>query len=1024
MLRDKDNESNENNRLLHSPQEDSPENEEASVFSTFRHSQEGSLLSGSNDSGSSSDPEFLLRHESDDLTSDSPATESEQADDSVRGPLFLSFKANDPAAEVSEALREQNNAAALYQSEPIDDPEFSFGQEDAFSEEDQYMDAFPQETPASPFTPSSPSIPELDEPEPQESPKPSMLDTMYAKEDYRSSMPKYEVDSSLEDEINASFNDENFSPFSPFAAFKPAAPVEPEKEEKPEKPEEEKEVVSAAAPEATSEIPDMSVPAEASSSEPIPSETESVEENAPVEEGAEVASEEAPAQSAAKPFMSIPVETSPSFTPFTSTQPEASAPETEAKTEEVLEQTAEQTVEQTADQPVETSAEATEATVSEQEENLPISEETAQETIASESTAVTPVSTTEEPDSVPVEPETAAVEPDSNPEGPDSSEEAVISSPETTNSTEEDNNSVKEENHIVEEVPVAPSEAHVPSYAAAIIQPNLPIKPIPAEETVPSEQVNDSDLASISDYAGQPDAEDERAFVGSRDASEEKPLTPSALAEETASMAKDNEPDTLSESPSGIDTASLYDTAPIEDPSMVDDFPEDFESVYRESEVPEDEPVSYAAPAVHPHVSISSTNLDPIDSVYNTTPPKEQETTAPQEEPFKNHLLFGDEDEKTFHEAARREVEEKKLAEAAALAAQAEAAAEAQSSDTAKLRPGSSVSGSRPAASAPEEAQSERSVSRPGGTINRTAAAAGMSTSAQIVKAQHHRYTAATQRGSITPVEQQDHIDKKKRSVVKPIIFIAAGLLCLGGLAFCWQYFDLGKSFSSGTTTAPKTTTYQEKTTSVIDISSDSETAQTSDPESDTVATTTEAPETTTEATTTTTTEAPTTTTEEPTTTTTEAPTTTTEAPTTTTEAPTTTTEKPTTKEPTETTSTPAPSEFPVTSFNTKIVNATGSSNACSFDIKFTNNGSKTSSLNASIEYVTFTLVSDTTVTDISCSNFTIEKKEGTSNTYYLYPNSNEAIDKGDSINATIEASGNSSFGSYRVKNLYVEYKK
>ena len=982
MLRDKDNEGKENERLLHAPQDDNSENEEASVFGTFRHSQEGSLLSSGNSGGSSSDPEFLLRHEPEELPEDPSFSDSDPADDSVRGPLFLSFKANDPASEVSEALREQNKAASIYQSEPIDDPEFSFGQEDAFSEEDQYMDAFPQDAPASPFASVSPRSPEPEEERmSSEPPKPSMMDTMYAKEDYRSSMPKYEVDSSLEDEINASFNDENFSPFSPFAAFKPAAP---EQSEEPATP-----VAQETTPSPVQETPS-----------PV-QETPSPVQDSPVPAEEPVVS---------KPIMSIPVETSPSYVPFSPAQPEAaSEPVAEPVVEPVAEPTSEPDVEPELESASEPSTEREIETVA----------DSASESVVESDNDV--AETENEPETEPfVE---AASEQIVEPAAEPISEPAVepIAEPVTESASEPIPEKIDEPADVPVETQPPQEAEHVPSYAAAIIQPDQPIKPIPAEESVSSEQVDASDLASISSYAGQPDAEDERVFAGTRDESQEK-LTPASLASDTSVPSEEQEPDTNSESPSDIDTSALYDTAPIEEPSLIDDFPDDLESVYRETDVNTEEQVSYSSPAIHPHVSIAATNLEPIDSVYNTTAPSEPEPAqqTQSETSFKNHLLFGDEDEQSFHEAARREAEERKIAEAAAAAAKSETVAEGQS-DAAKLRPGSSFSGSRPSATSSDDEKTERSVSRPGGTISRPAATAGMSTSAQIVKAQHHRYTAATQRGSITPVEQQDHIDKKKKGILKPIIFIALGLLCLGGLAFCWQYFDLGKSFSSGTTTKPKTTTYQEKTTSVIDVSSDSETEPSSETDTEKTTVTTEA--TTTEEPATTTTEDPTTTTEAPTTTT-EAPTTTTEAPTTTTEAPTTTTEKPTSKEPTETTSSPTPSEFPVTSFNTKIVNATGTSNSCSFDIKFTNNGSKTSSLDASIEYVTFTLVSDTTVTDISCSNFRIEKKEGTSNTYYLYPNSNEAIAKGEAIYASIEASGNSSFGSYRVKNLYVEYKK
>ena len=295
-----------------------------------------------------------------------------------------------------------------------------------------------------------------------------------------------------------------------------------------------------------------------------------------------------------------------------------------------------------------------------------------------------------------------------------------------------------------------------------------------------------------------------------------------------------------------------------------------------------------------------------------------------------------------------------------------------------------------------------------------------MSTSAQVAKAQRHSYNAASQRGSITPVEQQEHVNERKRSVAKPLIFVCIGLLCLGGLVFSWFYFDLGKAlFSSDTKSTTATTikvkeTDETKGTKVIDVSSD-ESSETEESTSDTTPTeseTTEAPTTTTKEPTTTTTEEPTTTTtEEPTTTTTEEPTTTT------TEATTTTT-----AEPTETTA--VPSEFAKTSFSYKIANGKVSGNSCFFDLKLTNNGSKTSSLNTSIESITSKFDTSVTISEVECTNFTAEPKEGSKNTFYLYPNSNEAIAKGDTIVASIEGKGDAHVSTFKVKDVYIKYNK
>ena len=212
MLRDRDNDGNERERLIHAPEEEFDESQEPSVFGTYYRTN-----------GEGPTPQERLYS-----NMEEPNEENSTSDDEVKRPLFLSFKANDPAQNVSDALREQNNSftTPVEDTEPLEDPTLSDEQIfDPVAQGEQYFDAFPEDdleeemnTPVAP-SPSS---------------KPSIMETMYAKEDYLSNIPKYEVDNSLEDEINASLGSESFSPFQPFAAFRPAA--QPEEETKPEPP--------------------------------------------------------------------------------------------------------------------------------------------------------------------------------------------------------------------------------------------------------------------------------------------------------------------------------------------------------------------------------------------------------------------------------------------------------------------------------------------------------------------------------------------------------------------------------------------------------------------------------------------------------------------------------------------------------------------------------------------------------------------------------------------------------------------
>ncbi|MBQ5967500.1 MAG: hypothetical protein IJL60_06990 [Clostridiales bacterium] len=960
MLREHENDGkNEREHLLHAPEEEFDDSQTPSVFGTFRRSNGDSL---------SEDPVYM--HRSDDEEPIDP-------DDQVKRPLFLSFKANDPAQNVSDALREQNDMDASLQEEDLLDP---FLSDEMITDPTLDADQF-SEQPVAQEDRSTFSGPKYGFNAPDPTAKPSMLDTMYAKENYLNNIPKYEVDNSLEDEIEAELGSENFSPFQPFAAFKPAVTEEEPKAETPAAPApvaSEPVVETPVVEEPVAEAPVVEEPVVEQTAEPTVEQaaeqiTEPVVDQAPANEPA--------SETKAVVFPTIDVETPVGFTRPGSIQASApkapvtedtvSEPEVEKASEEITpaEEIVEETVSEVKDETVEETAEAAVDELAVNDTVSSVEDAASQEEVSDESVPASTVSETQAASMIEEVPAFARNE---------------IEPPETP----EDDISVLEASPVIN--------------VASMIEAD--------DDNDENEEFSENE--EVIEEASE--AEGQSAETVSSEAPSEN------VVEETA----------VSEAASE-DTSSIYDNEPIDDPSA-GIVSEDYESIYTESDAAETAPVNYSAPEVHPHVSIASANLEPIDSVY-ASPVNAKRLAASEEQnagkaASKNHLLFGDGDESEFHKAAMKEIEQNKIekekAAAAAAAAAAAGTADQVAGTSSGLRPGSSLGNkaeSRDVSSAKETQASPRNTQRPGGSINRPVARpemTSMSSSAQLAKSQRHTYNAASQRGSITPVEQQEHTTEK-RSIVKPIIFICAALICLAGLVFCWQYFKLGKVFFSEKDES-EATTYKEseieseietdsKATKVITVSSDSETEKTSE---DVTTTTTEAP------TTTTTEEPATTTTEAPTTTTTEAPTTTTtEAPTTTTtEAPATTTEP---------APTVAPSEYKKTSFTTKITNAKASGKNCSFDIKFTNNQKKTSSLNASLEYVTITFSeTSATITSIECTNFTVVAKEGSKNTFYLYPNSDEALEKGDTIVASITAEGDKSIGSFKIKNFLVQYLK
>ena len=914
MLRNRENDGNEKERLIHAPQEEFDDSQEPSVFGTFYRNN-----------GENPAPQERL------YSNMTDPDEDDGSDDQVKRPLFLSFKANDPVSDVSEALREQNNAftSPVEDTEPLEDPTLSDEQIfDPLSQEAEYFDAFPEDDP---YSSGNQGLSENTTP----SPRSSIMETMYAKEDYLSNIPKYEVDNSLEEEINASLGSESFSPFQPFAAFRPAS--EPVEEPKPE-----------------------------------------------------------PA-----------ADTAPAAEPQQETAPEpvvAQAPVVEAQPEQPAEIETDKP-----EEPVET---ATESVSEPSIDSEPVSEEipeTTQEAATSES----------------AESETISEEAPSEPASVDEDNTADISAFAPS--------AVLAANSLIDEIPAfakdeVPSADTEKDILANESSPLINVASMAEEESETAETPADTTVTENVSEAEQitetvsNEAEEKTESVESAAAdSETTPVASETVEEVTESVSEQS-------GEANVDTSSLYDTAPIEEPSF-EDSTEGYEAIYRESEQTVEETPSYSAPQVHPNVSIASTNLLPMDRVYNQ--PRRPAKKTPEEDSGKvtqNHLLFGDEDESTFHKAANERIEQKKRDKEAAAAAAAASATEVTikpTGESSNLRPGSSLnskSEDNETAADRQDAQTKpANTQRPGAAMSRPGAVQKMSTSAQVAATQRHTYTtAASQRGSITPVEQQDHSTERKRSIAKPLILICLGLICLGGLVFCWFHFDLGKSlFSHDDDKKPATTISEQETentkgTKVIDVSSEDSSTTTEEP----TTTTTEEPTTTTteEPTTTTTEEPTTTTTEEPTTTTTEAPTTTT------TEATTTEATTTTTKEPSETTV--APSDYPVTSFSYKITNAKVSGNNCSFDLKLSNSGSKTSTLNASIESITIKFNTSVTITNVTCTNFTVVPKEGSKNTFYLYPNSNEAVDKKGTIVASIVGEGESHISTFTITGVYIKYNK
>ncbi|MBP5491369.1 MAG: hypothetical protein J6Y08_00825 [Clostridiales bacterium] len=899
MLREHDNDGKEQEHLLHATEEEFDESSGPSVFGTFFKSQKSDDVIQNDFKHSNSSDETLLHANEDSEASD------ESDDDSVRRPLFISFKANDPKENFSDALREQNNSQS-HSANSYDFPEDELNFDDLEQQHAQAIGETPYANPTS-FEDLASAIPET----PYGTPSPSAL-------------PQYEADNALEDEINAF--EEDFSSVSPFAAFKPLDNA-PASEPEPEKPESVSENVqeTVEAVEETIEQPAV----EETVSEVV---EEAIE--APIDDNASYI-DDAPIDDLSASFIDdAPID-----------DPNAFIDETP--------------IDEPADSYIDESS----------VENAPIEEVSAEEATDEESAF-----------------EEAAVE------------EAPVA-------------------ETIEEAPVAET---VEEAIEEVVEEPIVEEPI-VEETVEETPTVEETAANepIVEESSVPAFGDEEPQAPVSEAVVEEPVTEEPTVEEAATEAPTEEAHEEPEknmllgffnngnipsfsSEENSTPAPLYDETPIEDPTMgfdestTEEAEEDYQSIYRESDSAQPtETSNYSQPVVMPNVSIASTNLEPVDKVYNARPANRRNSEVSQ-----NHLLFGDEDEETFNKQAREE--------AARAREEAERQKQRAADPSSNLRPGSGLGGvqpqrtTRPAAvTEPEEKPeiSRPATSRPAAqSTSRPGAARPISTSAQIVNTQHLRYSAASQKGaSITPVSTQEH-NERKPSVIKPLIFACLGVLCIGGVVFCWKYFDLGKS----TTSVSRETTYESKTYPTTASKSDDETSETTTEESKEETTTTTTAESTTKE------ETTTTTTEEPTTTTTEATTTTTEATTTTTAEPTTTANPGVAK----------------TSFKTSITNAKASGDECSFDIKFENSGSKTSTLNASIEYVTIRFDTSATITEVTSAYFTAVPKDGSKNTFLLYPKSDEEIAKGKSILADINAKGDSSIGSFKIKDFYVSYNK
>lgn len=276
-------------------------------------------------------------------------------------------------------------------------------------------------------------------------------------------------------------------------------------------------------------------------------------------------------------------------------------------------------------------------------------------------------------------------------------------------------------------------------------------------------------------------------------------------------------------------------------------------------------------------------------------------------------------------------------------------------------------------------------MSRPGGSSH----APTESTTSKVVNSPRstHRYSAAQQMGTITPVTQTSKhknrhsaVSSPKEQSFKPILILLLAIFLIVGLLYAWEYFDLGSAFikDKDTETSASTFVTRESTT-------DSVTEATTEPT--TQATTEATTEPTTEATTEPTTEA-------------------------TTEA---------TTEPTETTSTGSPAEIH-TAFRTSITNATASGVNCSFDIKFENTGSNDASLYDSVDQMTIQFSTTATITEVTSSYFTFTPKEGSRNTFIATPISHDVIARGETIYVDIAAVGDSNVGSFRIESYFIEY--
>ena len=241
------------------------------------------------------------------------------------------------------------------------------------------------------------------------------------------------------------------------------------------------------------------------------------------------------------------------------------------------------------------------------------------------------------------------------------------------------------------------------------------------------------------------------------------------------------------------------------------------------------------------------------------------------------------------------------------------------------------------------------------------------------------KYTAAQQMGTTSPQKQQYRMSRKKAAEYLPLIIILVLIVLSILFYWLWNQFHLGVVFSDLFGNTGNQSAVSSFEPPITDASSETISEPTdTDTSSSVIPTPTVAP-----------------------------------------------TATPTPSPTPSPTPTPSPSPTPVpsptpgvaTRFDYEILNGSRTGPVAYFDLKFRNTGTQESSLYDSIEKITISYTTSSTIEKVESSCFVFVKKEGAKNVFIGTPISMDKIKKGESILADISAStAGEDVASFKIK--------